>query len=74
MTPGTIFLTPTDLSLAALLVIALALVSRRMGLGLAGQTIVAALRTTVQLCLVGLVLKVVFASIHPLLMASMAAV
>lgn len=74
MTPGTIFLTPTDLSLAALLVIALALVSRRMGLGLAGLTIVAALRTTVQLFLVGLVLKVVFASIHPLLMASMAAV
>ena len=74
MTSETIFLTPTDLSLAALLVIALALVSRRMGLGLAGQTIVAAFRTTLQLCLVGLVLKVVFASINPLLIASMALV
>ena len=74
MTSETIFLTPTDLSFAALLVVALALVSRRTGLGLAGQIIVAAFRTTLQLCLVGLVLKVVFASIHPLLMATMAAV
>ena len=74
MTSETIYLTPADLSLAALLVITLALVSRRMGLGLAGQTIVAAFRTTLQLCLVGLVLKVVFASIHPLLIVSMAAV
>ncbi len=74
MTPETIFLTPMDLLLAALLVVALALVSRRMGLGLAGQTIVAALRTTLQLSLVGLVLKVVFASIQPLWILLMAAV
>jgi putative ABC transport system permease protein len=45
-----------------------------MGLGLAGQMIVAACRTTLQLCLVGLVLKVVFASIQPLWIALMAAV
>jgi putative ABC transport system permease protein len=74
MTSHTIFLTPADLSLAALLVLALALLSRRMGLGLAGQLIVAALRTTLQLFLVGLVLKVVFASIHPLWIGSMALV
>ena len=74
MTPETIFLQPTDLALAALLVGGLALVSLRMGLGLAGSMIVAALRTTVQLCLVGLVLKVVFASIQPLWIVSMATV
>jgi len=70
----TIFLSPTDLMLAALLVVALALVSRCLGLGLAGQMIVAALRTALQLSLVGLVLKVVFSSIEPLWIASMAAV
>ena len=74
MNAATIFLTPTDLGIAALLVLALALVSRRMGLNLAGMIVVAALRTTVQLCLVGLVLKVVFTSVHPLWMAAMAAV
>jgi putative ABC transport system permease protein len=74
VTAETIFLSPTDLSLAALLVIALALASRRMGLDLGGQILVAALRTTIQLCLVGLVLKVVFSSIHPLWIAVMAAV
>jgi putative ABC transport system permease protein len=74
VTSETIFLTPADLSLAALLVLALALVSRRMGLALAGQIIVAALRTTIQLCLVGLVLKVVFSSVQPLWIAAMAAV
>lgn len=74
MTPETIFLTPTDLMLAAVLVAAMALVSRRMGLGLAGQMIVAALRTTLQLSLVGLVLKVVFLSVNPLWIASMAVV
>lgn len=74
MTSETIFLTPTDLSLAALLVLALAMVSRRMGLELAGQILVAALRTTIQLLLVGLVLKVVFSSIQPLWIAAMATV
>lgn len=69
MKPETIFLSPADLSFAALLVVALALVSWRMGLGLASQTLIAALRTTLQLCLVGLVLKVVFSSIQPLWVA-----
>lgn len=72
MTAQTIFLTPIDLSIAALLVMALALLSHRMRLGLAGQLIVAAVRTTLQLFLVGLVLKVVFESVHPLWIAAMA--
>ena len=50
-------LTPLDLALAASLVATLALVSVQMRLGLAGQIIVAGLRTTLQLLLVGLVLK-----------------
>lgn len=74
MTSETILLTPTDLAIAALLVVALAVVSRRMGLGLAGQIIVAALRTTLQLCLVGLVLDVVFSSVQPVWIAAMAVV
>ena len=74
MTSQTIFLTPADLSLAAVLVIVLALLSRRMELGLAAQLMVAAIRTTLQLFLVGLVLKVVFASIHPLWIGAMALV
>ena len=57
-------LTPLDLSLAALLVVAVALLSRRMGLGLTRQILVAALRTTVQLLLIGLVLKAIFAHVH----------
>jgi putative ABC transport system permease protein len=72
MTDQTIFLTPIDLSMAALLVVALALFSFRMELGLAGQLIVAAIRTSLQLFLVGLVLKVVFASINPLWIGAMA--
>jgi putative ABC transport system permease protein len=74
VTAETIFLKPTDLALAALLVGVLAMVSRRMALGLAGQMVVAALRTSVQLFLVGLVLNVVFASIQPIWIALMAAV
>jgi putative ABC transport system permease protein len=57
-------LTPLDLSLAAVLVVAVALLSRRMGLGLTRQILVAALRTTVQLLLIGLVLKALFAHVH----------
>ena len=74
MTSQTISLSAWDLSLAAALVLLLALVSRRMELGLAGQILVAAVRTAGQLYLVGLVLKVVFVSIHPLFMAAMAAI
>ena len=71
---GVIPLSPLDLALAAGLVLALAWLSLRMALGLARQILVAALRTTVQLLLVGLVLKAVFEHVHPLWLALIALV
>jgi len=57
-----IHLSVFDLSLAALLVVALALTSARIYPGLAKQLLVAALRTAIQLTLIGLVLKALFAN------------
>ncbi|MCF8067997.1 MAG: iron export ABC transporter permease subunit FetB [Desulfobacterales bacterium] len=57
-------LSPLDLSIAAFLVVFLALFSFRMNLGLGKQLIIAALRTTIQLLLIGLVLKAVFTYVH----------
>jgi len=51
-----------DLSLAAVLVLLLGLLSGYMKLGIASQLYIAAARTTVQLLLIGLVLKAIFAS------------
>jgi putative ABC transport system permease protein len=59
-----IALTPFDLCLAALLVLALAAFSRGMALGLEGRITVAAARTTIQLLLIGLVLRTLFAHVH----------
>ena len=59
-----IFLTPADLSIAAILIIALALLSVHLQLGFALQIIIAGIRTTVQLLLVGFILKAVFEHIH----------
>jgi len=70
----TIHLTPVDLSIAAGLVLALAATSRGMRLGVGGRVLVAAVRTTVQLLLVGLVLRAVFATAHPLALTGIAAV
>ena len=67
-------LTSLDLTLAAALVAVLALLSIRMQLDLAGQIVVAALRTTVQLLLIGLVLKALFEILHPAWLALMALV
>lgn len=53
-----------DLGLAATLVIMIALLSMRLRLGVHGQLLVAALRTTVQLLLIGLVLKALFTHVH----------
>ncbi len=58
-------LTPTDLVLAGSLVVALAVLSFRFRLGLGGEVLVAAARTTVQLLLVGVVLRAVFANEEP---------
>ena len=57
-------LSPFDLSLAAGLVLILALLSRAMRLGLERQLAIGALRMTVQLSLIGLVLKSLFANVH----------
>jgi putative ABC transport system permease protein len=54
-------LSALDLSLAALLVLVLAALSFHMRLKLTGSLLVAAFRTTVQLCLIGMVLKLIFA-------------
>ena len=52
-----------DLSLAAILVVLLALLSWRMQLNVTQQLVIAAIRTTVQLLLIGLVLKTIFTHI-----------
>ena len=62
-----ITLTPLDLALASLLVFVLAFTSFRMRLSLERTLIIAAIRTTVQLLLIGMVLKVLFESISLLL-------
>jgi putative ABC transport system permease protein len=54
-----------DLAVAAVLVLLLALLSIRLRTGLGGQLLVAAGRTALQLTLIGLVLKALFASAHP---------
>ena len=53
-------LTALDLVLASMLILALAGLCQRMRLGITAQLLVAALRTTAQLLLVGLVLKAIF--------------
>lgn len=61
-----------DLSMAAILVLLLGLLSWQMKLGIVGQLYIAALRTTVQLMLIGLVLKSLFASTHILFIMTVA--
>ena len=69
-----ITLSALDLSLAACLVIVLALLSRRMSLGLEKQLIVAAVRTTVQLLLIGQVLRLLFDHVNLLFVTLVALV
>jgi len=57
-------LSPLDLTMAASLVLALAFLSIRMHLSLSRQIIVAGLRTTVQLLLIGFVLTALFEHVH----------
>ncbi|BCO09680.1 iron export ABC transporter permease subunit FetB [Desulfolithobacter dissulfuricans] len=59
---GVIQLSPLDLVLAASLVLLLGLTSYRLGLGLERRLAISALRTTVQLLLIGQVLRLVFAN------------
>lgn len=58
-------LSPLDLALCALLILILAGLSFYSRLGIARQLLVSALRTVVQLMLVGVVLKAVFDNAHP---------
>ena len=67
-------LTVLDLALAALLILALAGVSLHLGLGIGQRLVVSAARTTIQLLLIGLVLKLLFDNAHFLWVAAMAAV
>jgi putative ABC transport system permease protein len=57
-------LSTLDLGIAALLVLALALLSMRLKAGISRQLLVAAARTAIQLTLIGLVLKTLFANVH----------
>ena len=59
-----ISLTPLDLAIASLLVLALSLLSHRLALGISRKMILAALRTTAQLLLIGFILKLLFANAH----------
>lgn len=58
-----IALSPFDLSMAAVLVLALAFISFILKLGLTNRIIIAAIRTVLQLLLIGLVLKALFAQV-----------
>ncbi len=69
-----ISLSAFDLGLAALLIIVLALLSRRMQLGLEGQLLIAATRTVVQLLLIGMVLQSLFSHVNLLWISAIATV
>jgi putative ABC transport system permease protein len=58
-----------DIGIAAVLVLALALTAWRIDTRLSVQLVVAAVRTVIQLLLIGMVLKYLFASSHPALVA-----
>ena len=64
-----ISLSPFDLAMAALLILILALISLFLKLNLASRIVIAAIRTVVQLLLIGLVLKVLFAQVNLLFVA-----
>ena len=69
-----IALSPFDLGIAALFVVALAGLSLRIGLGLERTMLVSAARTVIQLLLIGLVLKVLFENANLAWVALMAAI
>jgi len=59
-----ITLSNLDLAIAAVLVLALALLSAQLQAGVSRQLLIAAARTAIQLTLIGLVLKTLFANVH----------
>ncbi len=74
MSGGVIPLGLLDLSIAATLVIILAILTWRLQLGMSRSVLIAGLRTVVQLLLLGLLLEYLFASSHPLLIGFLALV
>jgi putative ABC transport system permease protein len=71
---GLIILSPVDLGIAAGLVLLLALLSWRLKLAVGRRMLIAAVRSTIQLLLLGLVLKALFQTANPWLIAGLAAV
>ena len=69
-----ILLSPFDIGLAAILVLFLAILTDygKIKTGIGRRIIIASIRATVQLFAIGLVLKTLFETSHPLLMALMA--
>jgi putative ABC transport system permease protein len=74
MSSPIIQLGPWQLGTAAALVVALAILTWYMRLALSGKLLIAALRTVIQLLLLGLVLEYLFATSHPALIALVALV
>jgi len=72
MNSNVIPLTPLDLSVAASLVVILAVLTWYLKLGMSYRVLVAGVRTVVQLLLLGLVLEYLFATSHPLLIGAIA--
>jgi putative ABC transport system permease protein len=69
-----ISLSPFDLSMAAFLVLLLAFLSLILKLNLASRIVIAAIRTVVQLLLIGLVLKALFAQVSLLWVSALSIV
>ena len=67
-------LSPWDLAMAAGLVLLLAGLNLRLSLGMERSLVIGLIRATVQLLLVGLVLKALFHTVHPWLIAAVASV
>lgn len=69
-----ISLTPLNLSIAALLIILLAITSWRIGAGVERRLLWSAVRTTLQLLLIGWILKALFSNPNPAWIAVMATI
>ena len=69
---GLIILSPVDLGLAAGLVLLLAMLSWQLRLNIGRRMLIAAARSTVQLLLLGLVLKALFNAVNPWLVGALA--
>ena len=74
MSSAIIQLGPWQLGTAAALVLALSGLTWYMRLALSGKLLIAAMRTVIQLLLLGLILEYLFATSHPALIALVALV